>query len=91
MEITGEHRIVASRDEVWKALNDPTVLRASIPGLESLEKKSDTEFTATVVAKVGPVKAKFKGSVTLSDQDPPSGYRIMGEGQGGAAGYARGT
>ena len=91
MEITGEHRIVASRDEVWKALNDPTVLRASIPGLESLDKKSDTEFTATVVAKVGPVKAKFKGSVTLSDLDPPRGYRIMGEGQGGAAGFARGT
>ena len=91
MEITGEHRIVASRDAVWRALNDPTVLRASIPGLENLDKKSDTEFMATVVAKVGPVKAKFKGSVTLSDLDPPYGYRITGEGQGGAAGFAKGT
>lgn len=91
MEITGEHRIVASRDEIWRALNDPTVLRASIPGLESLDKTSDTEFMATVVAKVGPVKAKFKGSVTLSDLDPPRGYRIVGEGQGGAAGFAKGT
>ncbi|SVA48062.1 uncharacterized protein METZ01_LOCUS100916 [marine metagenome] len=91
MEITGEHRILASRDKVWKALNDPDVLRASIPGLENLDKKSDTEFAAVVVAKVGPVKARFKGSVTLSDLDPPRGYRIMGEGQGGAAGFAKGT
>jgi len=91
MEITGEHRILASRDKVWEALNDPDVLRASIPGLESLDKKSDTEFAAVVVTKVGPVKARFKGSVTLSDLDPPRGYRIMGEGQGGAAGFAKGT
>ena len=91
MEITGENRIIASRNEVWKALNDPAVLRASIPGLESLEKKSGTEFVAEVVAKVGPVKARFKGSVTLRDLNPPRGYRIVGEGQGGAAGFAKGT
>ena len=90
MELNGEYRIPASREQVWEALNDPEVLRASIPGCESLERMGENGFTATVTAKVGPVKAKFKGEVTLSDLDPPNGYTISGEGKGGAAGFARG-
>ncbi|MDZ4735837.1 MAG: carbon monoxide dehydrogenase subunit G [Rhodospirillaceae bacterium] len=91
MDLTGEYRIAAPRAVVWKALNDPEILRAAIPGCESLEKVSDTEMTAKVAIKIGPVSAKFAGKVTLSDLDPPKGYRITGEGQGGAAGFARGT
>ena len=90
MDITGEYRIPASREKVWAALNDPETLRASIPGCESLERVSDEGFAATVVAKVGPVRAKFKGQVTLSDLNPPEGYKISGEGKGGAAGFAKG-
>ena len=90
MEMSGEYRIEAPRDEVWRALNDPEILRQCIPGCEEIEKTSDTEFAAKVTAKVGPVKAKFKGKVTLSDLDPPSGYTITGEGQGGVAGFAKG-
>ena len=90
MDMTGEFRIPASRDAVWKALNDPEILKRSIAGCEELEKTSDTEFTAKVTAKVGPVKARFAGKVTLSDLDPPNGYTITGEGQGGAAGFAKG-
>lgn len=91
MDLTGEYRIAAPRAVVWKALNDPEILRVAIPGCESLEKVSDTEMTAKVAIKIGPVSAKFAGKVTLSDLDPPKGYRITGEGQGGAAGFARGT
>lgn len=90
MDMTGEYRIPASRQKVWLALNDPEVLRAAIPGCESIEKLSDTEMTARVSARVGPVAAKFAGKVTLSDLDPPNGYRISGEGTGGAAGFAKG-
>jgi uncharacterized protein len=90
MDITGEYRIPASRQKVWEALNNPEVLRAAIPGCESIEKLSDTEMTARVSARVGPVAAKFSGKVTLSDLDPPNGYRISGEGTGGAAGFAKG-
>ncbi len=90
MEIKGEYSIPASREQVWEALNDPEVLKQCIPGCDEIEKLSDTEMTATVTAKVGPVKAKFTGKVTLSDLDPPNGYTISGEGQGGAAGFARG-
>jgi len=90
LEIKGEYSIPASREEVWAALNDPDVLKQCIPGCEEIEKLSDTEMTAAVTAKVGPVKAKFKGKVTLSDLDPPNGYTISGEGQGGAAGFAKG-
>lgn len=91
MDITGEIRIEAPREAVWRALNDPEVLRRCIPGCEEIEKRSDTELVARVVAKVGPVKAGFSGKVTLSDLDPPNGYRISGEGQGGAAGFAKGS
>lgn len=90
MDMTGEFRIAASKDAVWKALNDPDVLRQCIPGCEELLKTSDNEFTAKVTVRVGPVKARFAGKVTLSDLDPPNGYKITGEGQGGAAGFANG-
>ncbi len=90
MDMTGEHQIKAPRQAVWEALNDPEVLKASIAGCEELNKTSDTEFQAQVTAKVGPVKAKFGGKVTLSDLDPPNGYTITGEGSGGAAGFAKG-
>ncbi len=90
MEIQGEFEIPAPRDRVWQALNDPEVLRQCVPGCEEIEKISDTEFVAKTVLKIGPVKASFKGKVTLSDLDPPNGYRISGEGQGGVAGFARG-
>ncbi len=90
MDLTGEYRIPAPRETVWKALNDPEILRAAIPGCEELVKVSDTEFTATVTLKIGPVKARFGGKVTLSELDPPKGYKISGEGQGGVAGFAKG-
>jgi len=90
MDMTGEYRINAPREKVWAALNDPDMLKQCIPGCESIEKTSDTSFTAEVVAKVGPVKAKFSGNVTISDIDPPNGYTISGEGKGGAAGFASG-
>ncbi len=90
MDMSGEYRIEASRDRVWAALNDPEILRQCIPGCEEIQKTSETELAAKVVAKVGPVKAKFAGKVTFSDVDPPNGYRISGEGSGGAAGFAKG-
>jgi len=90
MDMTGERRIPAPRDRVWQALNDPLVLKAAIPGCESLEKLSDAEMTATVSVKIGPIAARFTGRVNLSDIDPPNGYRIAGEGSGGVAGFAKG-
>jgi carbon monoxide dehydrogenase subunit G len=90
MEMTGEYQIPAPRQTVWAALNDIEVLRRAIPGCESMSRLSDDQIEATVQAKVGPVKASFKGMVTLSDVDPPNGYTIRGEGKGGAAGFARG-
>ncbi|HJR23767.1 MAG TPA: carbon monoxide dehydrogenase subunit G [Dongiaceae bacterium] len=90
MDLTGEYRIPAPRETVWAALNNPDILKACIPGCEELNRTSDTELVAKVVAKIGPVKAAFGGKVTLSDLDPPNGYTITGEGQGGAAGFAKG-
>lgn len=90
MDMNGEYRIAAPREKVWAGLNDPEVLKASIPGCETLEKTGDNAFTAKVVAKVGPVKAKFGGDVTLSNINPPESYTISGEGKGGAAGFAKG-
>ena len=90
MEIKGEYKIAAPRDKVFAALNDPAILQACIPGCESLEKTSDTEMKAKVRLRIGPVSASFTGKVTLSDIDPPNGYRISGEGQGGVAGFAKG-
>lgn len=90
MDMTGEYRIAAPRARVWEALNDPETLKRCIAGCEELEKTSDTEFSARVSTRVGPVSAKFTGTVRLSDIDPPNGYTISGEGQGGVAGFARG-
>ncbi|WP_417772150.1 SRPBCC family protein [Stappia sp.] len=91
MDLSGEYRINAPRDRVWAALNDADVLRQSIPGCQELEKSSDTEMAATVVAKIGPVKATFKGEVTLGNLNPPESYTITGEGKGGVAGFAKGA
>jgi len=90
MDMTGEFRIPASRETVWEALNDPEVLKASIPGCQELDKVGDDQMTAKVKTKVGPVSATFSGKVTLSDINPPAGYKISGEGQGGVAGFAKG-
>ncbi|MGO4714657.1 CoxG family protein [Bradyrhizobium sp. 2TAF24] len=90
MQMKDSQRVPASLDKVWNALNDPDVLRQCIPGCQNLEMSSSTQMTATVVIKVGPVKATFGGKVTLSDLDPPNGYRISGEGSGGVAGFAKG-
>src|SRR5579862_8157443 len=90
MDMTGEYVVAAPRQKVWEALNDPDILKQCIPGCETIEKLSPTEMTATVRAKVGPVSARFGGKVTLSDLDPPNGYRISGEGTGGPAGFAKG-
>mgnify|MGYP000079267482 CR=1 FL=1 len=91
MDMSDQRTIAAPREVVLAALNDPEVLKASIPGCEEIEKHSDTEMAAKVTLKIGPVKASFKGQVTLSDIDPPNGYTITGEGSGGAAGHAKGS
>jgi carbon monoxide dehydrogenase subunit G len=91
MTMTGEIQLAAPKQVVWDKLNDPEVLKATIPGCESLEKTSDTSFSAVAVTKIGPVKAKWKGKVNLTDLDPPNGYKIVGEGEGGVAGFAKGA
>lgn len=91
MDMTGEFRIPASRQRVWEGLNDPQILKQCIPGCQTIEKVSDTEFTAKVLAQVGPVRANFAGKVLLSDLDPPQSYTIAGEGTGGVAGFAKGS
>jgi carbon monoxide dehydrogenase subunit G len=90
MQMTGEQRIAASRERVWQALNDPEVLKRCIPGCQSLEKEADDRMRAVAEIKIGPIGARFNGVVTLSDLDPPNGYTITGEGQGGTAGFAKG-
>jgi uncharacterized protein len=90
MDMSGERLIEASRAKVWEALNDPEILKACIPGCETIEKLSDTEMKATAAVKLGPIAARFAGKVRLSDLDPPNGYTISGEGQGGVAGFAKG-
>ncbi len=90
MKMNGEFRVPTDRETVWRALNDPEVLRECLPGCQEIEKTSDTEMSATLAIKVGPVKATFKGGVTLSDIDPPNGYTLSGQGQGGTAGFASG-
>jgi carbon monoxide dehydrogenase subunit G len=91
MEMTGEQRIAASRQRVWEALNDPEVLRACIPGCQSLEREGENGFIAVAEVKIGPIGARFKGNVTLNDLDPPNGYTIEGSGNGGVAGNAKGA
>lgn len=88
--IEGEERIAAPLQKVWEALNDPVILKDAIPGCQSLEMKSPTEMAATVVVKIGPIKATFKGEVTLKNLKPPHSYTIQGEGKGGIAGFAKG-
>ena len=90
LTMTGEVDLPAPQHVVWAKLNDAEVLKASIPGCESLEKISETEFQAVAKIKIGPVSATFKGRVELSDIDAPNGYTISGEGQGGIAGFAKG-
>jgi carbon monoxide dehydrogenase subunit G len=90
MNMTGERLILASQDKVWAALNDAEILKACIPGCESLVADSATEMKAVAAVKLGPISAKFTGDVTLSDLDPPNGYTISGEGRGGVAGFAKG-
>jgi uncharacterized protein len=90
MTMTGEIPLEAKRDVVWAKLNDPEVLKACIPGCEELNVIGENEFEAVAVNKIGPVKAKFKGKVQLTDIDPPNGYKISGQGDGGIAGFAKG-
>ena len=90
MTMSGEQLLAAPRETVWKALNDPAILKACIPGCETLDLIGENEFTAVATNKIGPVKARFKGKVKLTDLDPPNGYKISGEGDGGIAGFAKG-
>jgi carbon monoxide dehydrogenase subunit G len=90
MDLTGSYTIPAKRSAVWAALNDSNILKECIPGCETLSMLSETEFAATVVAKIGPLKARFSGRVELSEIDPNNSYRIQGEGSGGVAGFAKG-
>ena len=91
MEMTGEQLIAAAQAEVWRGLNDPEVLRACISGCESIERRSDTEYTVVTIAAIGPVKAKFRGKLLLADLDPPNSYSLSFDGQGGAAGFGKGS
>jgi carbon monoxide dehydrogenase subunit G len=91
MHMTGEQRIAAPRQRVWAALNDPETLRASIPGCQTLVKEGDDRFIATVEVKIGPIGARFKGDVGLTDLEPGLGYTIVGQGNGGIAGSAKGS
>ena len=90
MIMNGEVQLPASREAVWAKLNSPEVLKACIPGCEEMERTDEGGFRAVAKVKVGPVSARFKGKVTLSDLDPPNGYKISGEGEGGIAGFAKG-
>lgn len=91
MDLTGEYRIPAPRTKVWEALNDPEILKQCIDGCEELNREGENGFVAKVTAKIGPVKAKFSGKVTLENIDAPNGYTIRGEGSGGVAGFAKGS
>ncbi|MBM3359424.1 MAG: carbon monoxide dehydrogenase subunit G [Betaproteobacteria bacterium] len=90
MEMTGEQLIALPQAATWDALNDPAVLKQCIPGCETLERVSDNQYEVTMRAKVGPVNAKFKGKMTVTDADPPRAYTLVFEGQGGVAGFAKG-
>jgi carbon monoxide dehydrogenase subunit G len=91
MTMSGEVQLPAGRETVWAKLNDPEVLKVCVPGCEQLDRISDSEFQAIATVKVGPVKARWKGKIRLSDLDPPNGYRISGDGEGGVAGFAKGA
>jgi carbon monoxide dehydrogenase subunit G len=91
MEIKGEYQIDSRREDVWRALNDPEMLRKCIPGCESLEQIGDTEFTAVVMAAIGPVRARFKTKLSLENLKPPESYTLVGESKAGVAGFGRGS
>jgi len=90
MEMTGEQLIPLPQAATWEALNDPAVLKDCIPGCESITRVADNEYDLVMTAKVGPVSAKFKGRMTVTDSDPPNAYTLKFEGQGGVAGFAKG-
>ena len=90
MEMTGEQLIPLPQEAAWRALNDTAILKDCIPGCESIDRQSENEYLLTMTAKVGPVSAKFRGKMTLSDIDPPRAYTLVFEGQGGVAGFAKG-
>jgi len=90
MEMTGEQLVLLPQAATWEALHDTAVLKDCVPGCESITKTSDTEYEVLLVAKVGPVSAKFKGKMTVAEADPPRAYTLKFEGQGGVAGFARG-
>lgn len=90
-EMTGEYHIPAPRQQVWEALNDPEILKQCIPGCEAMEKEADDSYTARMLAKIGPVKARFATSIALSNLNPPESYTIAGEGKGGPAGFGKGS
>lgn len=90
MEMTGEQRVPLPQTATWEALNDTDVLKECIPGCEALERLSETRYQLTMSARIGPVSARFKGVMTLEDLDPPRGYTMIFEGQGGVAGFAKG-
>jgi uncharacterized protein len=91
MEMTGEQLVPAAKQDTWNALNDPDVLKECVPGCESIERLAENEYRVSMVAKVGPVSAKFKGRLVISDMRPPDSYALAFEGQGGAAGFAKGS
>ena len=91
MEMTGEQRIAASQQDTWKALNDPEVLKACVPGCESIARVNDNEYQVQMTARVGPVSAKFRGRLSIFDVNAPNSYSLAFEGQGGAAGFAKGA
>ena len=90
MEMTGQQLVPLTQDETWQALNDPQVLKECVPGCEVLERMNDTQYQLTMLTKIGPVSARFKGVMTLEDIDAPRGYTMVFEGQGGVAGFAKG-
>ncbi len=91
MEMSGEQLVPASQQDTWNALNDPAVLKQCVPGCESIEPLAENQYQVLMVARVGPVSAKFKGKLNLADIKPPNSYAISFEGQGGAAGFAKGS
>ena len=91
VDINGECRVPATRERVWEALNDPLVLKECIPGCESIERQSESEFLAVIRSRIGPVNARFDSRIELSNLDPPASYTISGAGKGGAAGFGRGS
>ena len=91
MEMSGEESIPASQDDTWAALNDPEMLKACVPGCETIDRLAENEYQVLMVARIGPVSAKFKGKLVLSDLKPPHSYAIAFEGQGGAAGFGKGS